>query len=439
MPLTLKLSIGNTMSKHESVSNESAVYIVDGSRTPFLKMTAIPGAWSASDLAVAAAQPLILRNKLEAKAIGEVIAGCVMPATDEVNIARIIALRLGCGHAVPGWTVQRNCASGLQALDAGYNSIMRGTSDIVLAGGTEAMSRAAWLYPRTLATWMGTWRSQRTLKGRLRTLAHFRPSFVAPIFSLLEGLKDPMVNLSMGQTAENLGYHFDIQREAMDRYAVQSHQRAMEARKSGFFEEITPIFDHVGGLIDTDTGVRDHSSVEKLSSLSPVFDKPFGAVTAGNSSQISDGAAFLLLASSDAVKRYQLPVIGRIIDTAWAALDPAMMGLGPVHAIQSLLKRQHLKMQGIDYWEINEAFAVQVLACVKKLVDDLEAPQDFMQRLNVDGGAIALGHPVGASGARLVLHLLNVLKRNQAKRGIVSLCIGGGQGGAMLIENSSEV
>lgn len=420
--------------------NESAVYIVDGSRTPFLKMGASPGAWSAADLAVAAAQPLILRNKLSPEDIEEVIAGCVMPAPNEANIARIIALRLGCGPRVPAWTVQRNCASALQALDAAYNSIVRGSYHLVLAGGTECMSRAPLLYPRAFAEWLGAWRTQKTIKGRLNVLSHFRPHFLAPVFSLLQGLQDPIVNLSMGQTAENLAYQFDIARTAMDQYAVQSHQRAIEARQSGYFEEITPLFDGKGGFIDQDNGLREDSRVEKLATLRPVFDKPFGAVTAGNSSQISDGAAFLLLASAQAVKRYQLPVIGSIIDTAWAALDPAVMGLGPVLAIQDLLSRQNLQIKDIDYWEINEAFAAQVLACVKKLsVDDPLVGQDFIQRLNVDGGAIALGHPVGASGARLVLHLLQILKRHHVKRGIASLCIGGGQGGAMLIENVSEV
>ena len=245
---------------------------------------------------------------------------------------------------------------------------------------------------------------------------------------MLKGLSDPIVNLSMGQTAENLVYEFGITREAMDAFSVQSHNRASAAQKEGLFEEITPLFDWQGGMIESDNGVREGSTVEKLATLKPVFDKPFGSVTAGNSSQVTDGAAFLILASESSVKKYDLPVLGKIIDTAWAALDPAIMGLGPVYAIQKLLQEQDLSLSDIDYWEMNEAFAAQMLACLKSLGS---IPPD---KLNVDGGAIAIGHPVGATGARLVLHLLHVLKRNGAKRGIASLCIGGGQGGAMLVE-----
>jgi acetyl-CoA C-acetyltransferase len=189
--------------------------------------------------------------------------------------------------------------------------------------------------------------------------------------------------------------------------------------------------------------------MERLAKLKPFFDKPFGMVTAGNSSQVTDGAAFVILASADAVKQYNLPVLGRIVDTQWSALNPAEMGLGPVHAITPLLKRHDLKLKDIDYWEINEAFAAQVLACLRAWEDTdycrnqlgLEKALGTLdtERLNVDGGAIALGHPVGASGARVVLHLLHVLRRKKAKRGIASLCIGGGQGGAILLENVTGV
>lgn len=415
-------------------NQQSAVYVIDGSRTPFIKMGAEPGQWSAGDLAVAAAQPLFLKHAIEAADLDEVIAGCVIPAADEANIARIIALRLGCGPAVRGWTVQRNCASGLQALDCAAQSILSGRHHLVLAGGTEAMSRAPLLYSPSLVRWLAQWRLEKDFVKRLKYLRALRPSWLAPIFSLIKGLKDPIVNLSMGQTAENLSDEFKINRKMMDQYALQSHQRTGAAQKAGYFkDEIISLFDHQGRVIHQDTGVREDSTLEKLGSLKPVFDKPFGNVTAGNSSQVSDGAAFLLLASREAVEHYQLPVLGRIIDTAWAALEPARMGLGPVCAIQSLMANQEISLKDIDYFEINEAFGAQVLACLKALSEetDFEIAEN---RLNVDGGAIAIGHPVGASGARLVLHLLHVLKRTGAKRGIASLCIGGGQGGAMLLE-----
>jgi acetyl-CoA C-acetyltransferase len=208
--------------------------------------------------------------------------------------------------------------------------------------------------------------------------------------------------------------------------------------------EVTPVYSAAGKLYQQDDGVRPDSSLENLAKLKPFFDKPFGAVTAGNSSQITDGAAMLLLASEDAVERYKLPVLGRIVDSQWAGLEPEVMGLGPVFATTPLLQRHNLSLADIDYWEMNEAFASQVLACLAAWQDDKFCQQQLgltgalgsidQARLNVDGGAIALGHPVGTSGARIVLHLLDVLKRKQAKRGVATLCIGGGQGGAMLIE-----
>lgn len=404
------------------------VYVVDGLRTPFTKAMGKPNPLSAADLAVAAAGPLLARQPFKPSEIDEVIAGCVAPAADEVNIARIIALRSGCGIEVPAFTVQRNCASGLQALESAVLNIRSGKSELVLAGGTECMSRAPLLYPNEMTTFLAQLRSRKGLIDQLKALLQFRPYFLKPILSLLKGLSDPIVNLSMGQTAENLVYEFGITREAMDAFSVQSHDRASAAQKDGLFDEITPLFDWQGGMIESDNGVREGSTVEKLATLKPVFDKPFGSVTAGNSSQVTDGAAFLVLASESSVKKYDLPVLGKIVDTAWAALDPAVMGLGPVYAIQKLLQEQDLSLSDIDYWEMNEAFAAQMLACLKSLGS---IPPE---KLNVDGGAIAIGHPVGATGARLVLHLLHVLKRNNAKRGVASLCIGGGQGGAMLVE-----
>lgn len=416
-------------------TKKRAVYIVDGLRTPFIKAGAKPNPFSAADLAVAAAGPLLARQPFQPDAIDEVIVGCVGPAVDEANIARIIALRLGCGDLVPAWTVQRNCASGLQALDSAAARILTGDCDLVLAGGTECMSRAPLLYQNALLEWLADFKMSQNFSAKCRVAAQFRPHFLKPVISLLKGLSDSVVNLSMGQTAENLAYQYDISREAADEFSVNSHLRAVHARDKHYLAEMTPLFDWKGHVMNADNGIRDHSSVDKLALLKPVFDKGFGRVTAGNSSQITDGAAFLLLASEAAVKEYDLPVLGKIIETAWVALDPAVMGLGPVYAIQKLLAAQHLSTKDIQYWEINEAFAAQVLACLKELGEG-SIPMD---RLNIDGGAIAMGHPVGASGARLVLHLLHVLKRNHANRGVASLCIGGGQGGAMLVEQISEV
>jgi len=425
------------------------VYVVDGLRTPFLKARGKPGPFSASDLAVNAGRELLARQPFAPTELGEVVLGCMMPSPDEANIARLVALRLGCGKAVPAWTVQRNCASGMQALDSAIKDIATGRHDLVLAGGTEAMSRAPLLFNNKMVNWLsGLWIAKTPI-AKLQQFMHFRPGFLAPVISLLRGLTDPVVSLSMGQTAENVAYRFNITREEMDAFALTSHQRAASAQDSFHFSNVTPAFSYSGDYAIADEGVRRDTSMDKLASLKPIFDKKFGSVTAGNSSQVTDGAALLLLASKEAVKKYKLPVLARLVDTEWAGLDPAEMGLGPIYASTSLLRRYNLRMDEIDFWEINEAFAAQVLGCLAAWEDEKYC-REFLglngafgkldkERLNVDGGAIALGHPVGASGARIVLRLIHILKRQNAQRGVATLCIGGGQGGAMLIENVSEV
>jgi acetyl-CoA C-acetyltransferase len=424
------------------------VFIVDGCRTPFLKAGAKPNPWSASDLAVAACQGLLQRQPFAASEIGEVVFGCVGPSASEVNIGRIIALRAGCGDKVPGWTVQRNCASGLQAVDNVYQDIANGRYELGLAGGTEAMSRAAFLFSDEFVNWFANLNAAKTLHEKLLAALKFRPKYLMPVFSLLRALNDPVVNLSMGQTAEKVAYMFGISRREMDEFSVRSHQRVVAGMAAGnFANELIPLFDWQGKCYEADNGVRADSNVEKLATLKPSFDKPFGMVTAGNSSQISDGAAVLLLASQAAVDKYKLRPIARVVDVAWQALDPSVMGLGPALAIGQLLIRNKLTLDQISYIEINEAFACQVLGCVRALADLEYCKQNFgidkplgtinQEILNVDGGAIAIGHPVGASGARLTYHMAQTLKKNNTKLGIASLCIGGGQGGAILLENVS--
>jgi len=422
------------------------VYVVDGSRTPFLKARGKPGSFTAADLAVAGGNPLLARQLFSPDAFDEVILGCVMPSANEANIARVVALRLGCGNRVPAWTVQRNCASGMQALDAAAGDIASGRAGLVLAGGVEVMSHAPILFSEAMVNWLAAWNGARTPGARLKVLSQLRPAHLRPVIGLLRGLTDPVVGLSMGQTAEILAHRFAIGRDAMDRYALRSHQRLESARRNGRLGEVEVVYDRYGGYYDHDDGVRADSSLETLAKLRPVFDKPFGAVTAGNSAQVTDGAAWLILASEEAVSRHQLPVLGRIIDCQWAGLDPTQMGLGPVYAMAPLLRRHGLGSADIDYWEINEAFAAQVLACLAAWQDadfcreELGCENPFepidKERLNVDGGAVSIGHPVGASGARIVLHLLQALKHHNARRGIASLCIGGGQGGAMLVERT---
>jgi acetyl-CoA C-acetyltransferase len=429
------------------------IYIVDGVRTPFLKSRNRPGPFAASDLATAAGKALLVRQPFAPAELDEVILGCAAPSVDEVNIGRVAALRMGCGEKVPGWTVMRNCASGMQALDSAIANMISGRSDLVLAGGVDALSRVPLLYSDVMVMWFSNFMAAKTPLQKAGMFLKLRPSqLLTPIIGIMKGLTDPYVGLLMGQTAENLAYRFGISRPQMDEFAARSHARVIRAQESGFFNdahdglaaEIAPLYDDRGTLYQDDDGVRKDSTVENLAKLRPFFDRKYGNVTAGNSSQITDGAAWFVLATEDAVKRHDLKPVGRIVDSQWAGLDPAQMGLGPVHAATPILKRHGLKLNDLDAWEINEAFAAQVLGCLAAWNEDrycrdelgLEGAMGELdpEKLNVDGGAIALGHPVGASGARIVLHLLHTLRRSKGKRGMASICIGGGLGGAMLVE-----
>jgi acetyl-CoA C-acetyltransferase len=428
------------------MTNDAPVYVIDGARTPFLKARNAPGPFAASDLATAAGRALLLRQKFEATELDEVILGCASPSPDEVNIGRVAALRMGAGQKVPGWTVMRNCASGMQALDSAITNIRAGRSNLVLAGGVDALSRAPLLYNDRMVLWFARFAGAKSFGAKAAALLSLNPAqAISPIIGIMRGLTDPNVGLLMGQTAENLAWRFGITREQMDEFSVRSHQRVAAAQDAGHLAgEIVPLYDAKGTTYAEDDGVRRDSSMENLAKLKPFFDKKFGNVTAGNSSQITDGGAWLVLASEQAVRERDLPVLGRITDIQWAALDPSQMGLGPVHSATPILQRHGLGLNDLDAWEINEAFAAQVLACLRAWADPLytkdelglDAPLGELDqaKLNVDGGAIALGHPVGASGARIVLHLLKVLERTGGKRGIAAICIGGGQGGSMLVE-----
>ncbi len=426
-----------------------SIYVIDGARTPFLKSKNRPGPFAAGDLAAQAGRALLMRQKFAPTELDEVILGCAAPSVDEVNIGRVAALRLGCGEKVPGWTVMRNCASGMQALDSGINNILAGRSNLVLAGGVDALSRAPLLYNDRMVNWFADFAQKRSSGEKA---SHFAKlpfgALLNPVIGIMKGLTDPMVGLLMGQTAENLAHRFGITREQMDAFSVRSHQRVVRAQDDGSLAqgggEVEALYDRGGNAYALDDGVRRDSSMQNLAKLKPFFDRKYGSVTPGNSSQITDGAAWLILASEESLKKYDLQPIGRILDSQWAGLDPAQMGLGPVHAATPILKRHGLKLHDLDYWEINEAFAAQVLGCLAAWKDAkycreqlaLDGPMGDLdqERLNVDGGAVALGHPVGASGARIVLHLIRQLKRKNAKRGMASICIGGGLGGAMLVE-----
>ncbi len=424
------------------------IYVVDGARTPFLKARNAPGPFAASDLAVSCGRALLDRVPIAPTDLDEVILGCANPSADEVNIGRYVAMRLGCGDRVTGWTVMRNCASGMQALDSAINNMLAGRSQLVLAGGVDALSHAPLLYSREAVLWFAALAQAKTFGQRAGAFARLPlKALLSPVIALMRGLTDPKVGLLMGQTAENLAFRFGITRAEMDAFAAESHARVLAAQRAGLFkDEITPLIDTQGKVYAADDGVREDSTPEKLGKLKPFFDKNYGNVTAGNSSQVTDGGVFVLLATREAVERNRLPVLGKIVDSQWAGCDPAQMGLGPVYAATPILERNALGLADLDTVEINEAFAAQVIACLRAWEDDafcrgelgLNGALGTLDRakLNVNGGAVALGHPVGASGARIVLTALNTLRRTGGKRALAAICIGGGQGGAMLLESA---
>jgi len=295
------------------------IYIIDGARTPFLKAKNRPGPFSAGDLATQAGRALLVRQKFAPDELDEVILGCAAPSVDEVNIGRVVALRMGCGQKVPGWTVMRNCASGMQALDSAVNNIIAGRSQLVLAGGVDALSRAPLLYADAMVLWFADMAAARTAGQRAALFARLPfKALLAPIIGIMKGLTDPMVGLLMGQTAENLAHRFGITRSQMDAFSVRSHQRVAAAQDGGWLApgggEVEPVYERKGDVHPLDDGVRRDSSIENLAKLKPFFDRKYGNVTPGNSSQITDGGAWLILASESAVAKFNLNPIGRILD-----------------------------------------------------------------------------------------------------------------------------
>ncbi len=425
---------------------ERPVYLVDGARTPFLKARGGPGPFTPIDLAVQCGRPLLTRQPFERTAFDLVILGCANVIADEMNPARVAALRLGMGEKMVAFTTQINCGSGMQSIDTAFRYIREGTHDLVLAGGAEALSHAPLVLRQSAVEWFGEMNAAKGPVAQARAMAGLRPEFFKPVIGLERGLTDPVTTLNMGQTAEVLAHRFGIDRKTADAYAMDSHHRLAHAQNEGWLnDEVMTAFDSDDGkAYDHDDGVRPDNNMEALAKLSPAFEKPYGKVTPGNSSQITDGASWVIVASEAAVEKHNLKPIARIIDSEWAGLDPSVMGLGPVVSATPLIQRNGLDLGGIDLWELNEAFAAQVLSCVAAWNDPdfcrevlgLDQPFGLIDRdrLNVDGGAISLGHPVGTSGNRIVLHLANAMKRRGDKTGVATECIGGGLGGAMLLE-----
>jgi acetyl-CoA C-acetyltransferase len=390
-------------------------------------------------------RPLLLRQPFTPDTFDQVILGCVNVIADEMNPARVAALRLGMGEAMTAFTVQINCGSGMQSIDTAYRYIREGEADLILAGGAEALSHAPLVFNRSAVNWYARLFAARGIGARLVVFLGLRPSMFTPVIGLERGLTDPITDLNMGQTAELVSHLFHITRRQADEYAAESQQRLARAQNTGTFTgEIETAFARDGTIFEHDDGVRPDSTADGLAALKPAFERPWGKVTPGNSSQITDGASWVILASEDAVKEHKLQPKAVIVDSEWSALDPSVMGLGPVYCSTEILKRHQLTLSDIELWELNEAFAAQVLGCLAAW-DDAKFCREALglpgaagriprDRLNVDGGAIGVGHPVGASGNRIVLHLVNAMKRLGYKRGIATECIGGGQGGAMLIE-----
>jgi acetyl-CoA acetyltransferase family protein len=423
--------------------------VLAGVRTPFAKAFGALANVPADQLGRVAVEAVLPRAEVRPADVGEVVFGNVAGQPDASNIGRVIALRSGIPQDRVGHTVNRNCASGMEAVFSAWQILTEGRADLIVAGGTESMSNVPLLFNRKARDFFlnmhkaGFWGRLGLILGRVR------PSLFKPVAALELGLTDPTCGLNMGQTAEVLAKEFGITRAEQDEFALRSHQKAVAAWKSGFFaDEVVPVpAELTGGLpVATDTGPRPNQSLEALDKLKPIFDRTSGTVTPGNSCPITDGAAAVVLTPADKLAGRR--PLGYIRDYTLAGCDPRRMGLGPVFAIHKLLRKNGLRLADFELIEINEAFAAQVLACKKAMASDEFARRELgadkpvgeldLEKLNVNGGAIALGHPVGASGTRLIVTLLRALRDRGLKRGLAALCVGGGQGAAVWVETNLD-
>jgi 3-oxoadipyl-CoA thiolase len=398
--------------------SSSEAFIVDAVRTPIGRYRGALRSVRPDDLAAHVLRALVARQQLDASQVDEVFLGCANQAgEDNRNVARMALLLAGLPLEVPGVTVNRLCASGLEAIIQGCRMIRLGEADVVLAGGVESMTRAPWSMPKPEEGF-----ASGRLEGWDTALGWRYPNpRLAERFPLEQ----------MGETAENVAAQWGIAREAQDAFALASHQRAVTARAEGrFAKELVPVEvpQHRGPpvRVTEDEGPREDSTLAKLSTLRAAF-RDGGSVTAGNASTLNDGASAVLLMSERALKASGREPLARFVSSASAGVDPRFMGVGPVPATRKALERAGWTTDALDLVELNEAFAAQALACMR----DLALPPE---RVNVNGGAIALGHPLGASGARIVTTLVHELERRGARRGLATLCVGVGQGLAMTVE-----
>lgn len=420
------------------------IAIVDGIRTPFVKAFTDFNYVSAKELGRIVFAELIQRTEIDPDKVDELIVGSVAATADAANIGRVIALLAGLPERKRAMTLSRNCASSLESVTTAAEKILTGFDEIVLAGGAESMSNVPFTYRKTVQDFFVKLR-KATLPQKIGMFWKVKGDFYKPIFSLQDALTDPVCGLNMGETAEVLAKEFGISRKEQDEFAVMSHQRATQARTK-LAEEIVgvPVGPHYKKIIDTDNGVRENQTMEQLAKLKPVFDRRTGTVTAGNSSQITDGACAILVMTEEKAKSEGHEPLGYLRAYAYEGLDPRRMGLGPAYAIPAVLKKAGLTLKDMELLEINEAFAAQSIACERALASESFCREKLglagavgkinREILNVNGGAIALGHPVGTSGGRLVLTLLKEMKRRNLKFGLAAMCVGGGQGGAAVFE-----
>jgi acetyl-CoA acetyltransferase family protein len=412
------------------------VYILNGARTPYMKAGSDFKDVSAADLGRAASVEAMARSGITPDAVDQAIFGNIATPVDAANIGRIIALRAGVPKERPAHSVSRNCASGIESVVQAVRLIRMGEASVVLAGGAESMSQIPFLYREPVKRALTEAGMAKSTGARVKAFSGLPwGQLLNPVIGLKEGLTDPVCGLNMGETAELLAKEGKITREQQDRFALASHLKAAASRAK-LAEEIVPVpippaFDKVASA---DNGVRESQTIEALAKLKPFFDRKFGSVTPGNSSQITDGAAAVVVASEAFVKASGLKPIGKVVSWGFAGLEPERMGLGPSRSTPVALKAAGLSWKQIGLVEMNEAFAAQVLANVQAFEKDPALGALPEEILNVNGGAIALGHPVGSSGTRLILTLLYEMRRRKVNLGLATLCIGGGQGASIVLE-----
>lgn len=421
--------------------------IIDGLRTPIAKAGGNFKDIQTEKLAALIVQELVLRVGIPFEDYDEIIIGNVSQPVHAANVARVIALEAGFPNSTTAYTVHRNCASGMESITSAAAKILSGDAEIYLCAGVESMSNIPILYNPYLKDIFESFFRAKSIYEKFYTLTHFKFKYLRPIIGLMQGLKDPVSGLIMGSTAEILAQDFGISREDQDIFAMNSHKKAKCALKAGIFaEEISPVVYDLkhAKVMEDDDGIRFGQNLNALGKLRPFFDRENGTVTAGNSSQISDAAAAVVLMSESKAKKMNLEPLGYLSHYAYAGLEPKRMGMGPSYATAKLFNQSKLSMKDIELIEMNEAFAVQILANIKAF-ESASYAKKYLHRnralgsidetiLNVNGGAVALGHPVGMTGTRLVIHTLKELRRRGKNRGLATLCIGGGQGASMILE-----